>query len=208
MKFTKQQAFEELKAELMKSGRTLHLSDRTINENLETLIPLLANEESELSNFISCVTPILNTVNANVEKDKADFVKSYKSEGRKPETQTQTQTTSSSTGDDDVLSELKRQLEEVKNQFEAEKREKTLSMRKKDLKSEAKKLGVKDEKWIEKYVSEIAITEDIDVSEKAKSALELYNLSRAETPLNVTPFNPNGAASNGKVDWSDVKESK
>ena len=78
MKFTKEQAVEQLKGLLTEGGKTLHLSDRTINENIDDLIPLLVNDETELSDFISKALPFVKRTNANFEKEKADFIKSYK----------------------------------------------------------------------------------------------------------------------------------
>ncbi len=70
MKFTKEQAVEQLKGLLTEGGKTLHLSDRTINENIDDLIPLLVNDETELSDFISKALPFVKRTNANFEKKR------------------------------------------------------------------------------------------------------------------------------------------
>ena len=48
MKFTKEQAIKELEAKIPNKGQTLNISKRTISEQVETLLPLIANDEMEL----------------------------------------------------------------------------------------------------------------------------------------------------------------
>jgi glutaredoxin len=72
MKFTKEQAVEQLKGLLTEGGKTLHLSDRTINENIDDLIPLLVNDETELSDFISKASLIY----PHYDFSKVDYIKS------------------------------------------------------------------------------------------------------------------------------------
>ena len=54
-KFTKEQALEELKKQIPGKGEKLNLSERSISEQLETLTPLLATDDTELSDFINKV---------------------------------------------------------------------------------------------------------------------------------------------------------
>lgn len=208
MKFTKEQAFEKLKGDLTKGGKTSRLTDRTINVMLETLIPLMANEETELDDFFNNASPAFIAANGNMEKDYSEFVRTHQSQTTTSgTTQTPPQTVTTPVESESVLAQMQAQLEEMKQKWEAEQKEKLVSARRKDFRSEIKKLGVKDDKWIEKYTSEISISEDLDVSEKAKVALELYNLSQAQTPIGLTPSS-NGGVTDGKVDWSDVKNCK
>lgn len=58
-KFTKEQALEELKKQIGGKGEKLNLSERSINEQLDTLMPLLAKEDTELSDFINTGTAYL-----------------------------------------------------------------------------------------------------------------------------------------------------
>lgn len=74
MKFTREQAFQDLKAAL---GNTQKISDRSINETLDTLMPSLATEDTELVDFLKIVKPIVVTTNGNMIKDTSDFVKDY-----------------------------------------------------------------------------------------------------------------------------------
>ena len=57
MKFTQDEAFKELEATLG-NPQTRNISDRTIRETLETLMPLTVNDETELSDFVTSITPV------------------------------------------------------------------------------------------------------------------------------------------------------
>lgn len=206
MKFTKEQAVEQLKGLLTEGGKTLHLSDRTINENIDDLIPLLVNDETELSDFISKALPFVKRTNANFEKEKADFIKSYKPTQSQTTQQQQPKTPPT---DDDALSQLQAQIQQLQDKIEREEKEKALSQVRKNFKSELKSAGIKDDKWIDTYISKIQISEDLDIKEEAKSTLELYNLSRVEIPGGTTPYKPiGGDPSKSKISWDDVKNEK
>lgn len=206
MKFTKEQAVEQLKGLLTEGGKTLHLSDRTINENIDDLIPLLANDETELSDFISKALPFVKRTNANFEKEKADFIKSYKPTQSQTTQQQQSKTPPT---DDDALSQLQAQIQQLQDKIEREEKEKALSQVRKNFKSELKSAGIKDDKWIDTYISKIQISEDLDIKEEAKSTLELYNLSRVYIPDRATPYKPiGGDPSKSKISWDDVKNEK
>lgn len=206
MKFTKEQAVEQLKGLLTEGGKTLHLSDRTINENIDDLIPLLVNDETELSDFISKALPFVKRTNANFEKEKADFIKSYKPTQSQTTQQQQSKTPPT---DDDALSQLQAQIQQLQDKIEREEKEKALSQVRKNFKSELKSAGIKDDKWIDTYISKIQISEDLDIKEEAKSTLELYNLSRVDIPDGATPYKPiGGDPSKSKISWDDVKNEK
>ena len=206
MKFTKEQAVEQLKGLLTEGGKTLHLSDRTINENIDDLIPLLVNDETELSDFISKALPFVKRTNANFEKEKADFIKSYKPTQSQTTQQQQSKTPPT---DDDALSQLQAQIQQLQDKIEREEKEKALSQVRKNFKSELKSAGIKDDKWIDTYISKIQISEDLDIKEEAKSTLELYNLSRVDIPDRITPYKPiGGDPSKSKISWDDVKNEK
>ena len=85
MKFTKEQAFEILRSNLTNGGKkTLRMSEKSINAQLDTLIPLVANDEMELNDFIEKVKPTFATMNSNAEKDNSDFIKQWKEQHQDP----------------------------------------------------------------------------------------------------------------------------
>lgn len=204
MKFTKEEVLEQLRNELTKGGKTLHLSDRTINENVDDLLPLLANDETELSDFTSTVLPFIRHTNANFEKEKADFIKTYKPvEKEKPVEKPNTPPVG-----DDTISELKAKLEKLESMYETEKRNRTIGALKRSLKSKLKEKGISDEVWLDTFIPELNITEQFDVDSKIDSYVKIFNKSKANTPADVTPLSTNGGTSEKKVNWEDVKNAK
>lgn len=204
MKFTKEEVLEQLKNELTKGGKTLHLSERTINENVDDLLPLLANDETELSDFMSKALPFVRRTNANFEKEKADFIKTYKPvEKEKPVEQPNTPPVG-----DDTISELKAKLEKLESMYETEKRNRAIGALKRSLKTKLKEKGVSDEEWLDTLIPELNITEDFDVESKIDSYVKIFNKSKANTPPDVTPLSPSGGTSEKKVNWDDVKNVK
>ena len=78
MKFTKEDACKDLMSKIPSTGETLQLSERSINAQVETLLPLLANDETELADFVSQVLPIFKTADANIRGDVSAQVRAYK----------------------------------------------------------------------------------------------------------------------------------
>ena len=82
MKFTKEDAYKELVRIMTEKGEKLNLSERSINEHLDNLMPLLANDETELNAFVQQILPLMKTADANIRHDVsvgiADFKKGYK----------------------------------------------------------------------------------------------------------------------------------
>lgn len=211
MKFTKEEAFEKLKGELTKGGKTLRMSERTLNTQLETLMKVYDTiaSDTELSDFVTMTLPSFSDVNSNMEKDYSDFVKTYKpaQSQNQSTTQQQQQQSNTTSNNDDVLSQLQAQLQQLQDKIEREEKEKALSQVRKNFKSELKTVGIKDDKWIDTYLTKINISEDLDIKEEAKSTLELYNLSKAIIPDgSTTPYYPSGGEASKKISWDDVKK--
>ena len=72
-------------------------------------------------------------------------------------------------------------------------KEAVLAQKKKDLLKAMKEKGIKDEQWSNAFISEISITEDMDIESKADSFLKIYNKSQAAHPTKGTT--PLGTAS-------------
>lgn len=194
MKFTKDQAYKELVAKMTANGEKLNLSERSINEQLEALIPLVASEETEINDFIEKCLPIFKTSNANVRNDVSNGIKSYidanpykkvddvKKEAKKPE--------------DDVNKELLERLASLEEKLTLSEKEKKVSSVKATLIEKMKSKGVKDDEWINDFISEITITEDFDVENKVESFVKIYNKSKSNVDPNVSP---KGSETNGQV---------
>lgn len=194
MKFTKEDAYKDLVSKIPNKGQTLNLSERSINEQLDTLIPLLANDETELNDFVAKVLPIFKTADGNVKNDVSAGINEYKKNNPFVKT-TPPQTPTVETKVDDTNKELLDRLASLEKEIADSKKAKTISGIRESLISEIKNKGVKDDEWIESFVSEVNITEDFDVNAKAEHYVGVYNKMNARVTASVTPAGTGGGTS-------------
>lgn len=192
MKFTKEEAFEILKGILTNNGKkTLRMSEKSINKQLESLIPLIANEEMELNDFVGKVKDTFSVMNSNAEKDNSDFVKQWEKDHQKQDPEPPKQVDAK---DDSVMEKMLRRLEELENREAERDKEAKVLQKKKDLLKVMREKGIKDEQWAKDFVAEISLTEDFDIESKSESYLKLYNKSQAASASgNATPKNASGS---------------
>lgn len=195
MKFTKEDANKELVARMTAKGEKLNLSQRSMNEQVEHLYTLIANEEMELVDFVDKVLPFVKTSDANVRNDVSQGIKDYKNQN--PIVEPKKEPIANVEPDDPNKALLER-LEAL----EKKNRENELKLHnqniKSNLSSKMKELGIKNAKWIDMMLDNVAITEDFDVDTNAKKYLELYNTMQADVDPSVTPNATNG----GKPDYT------
>jgi hypothetical protein len=168
-------------------GEKLNLSERSINEQLERLIALIANDETELNAFVESILPLVKTADANVRNDVSVGINEYKKNNPIQEPKKDTK-------DDkvDPNAELVARLAALENELSESKKQRALSDIKGNLINEMKKKGIEDEDWINSFVSEVNITEDFDVEAKAEHYLGVYNKMYSKVKSNVTPQNAGG----------------
>lgn len=187
MKFTKEEAHKDLVAKLTAKGEKLNLSERSINEQLDALMPLIANEETELADFIDKVTPLFKTADANVRNDVsvgiADFKKSYKPEEKKEEVKPEEKNAEA----DDAYAKLLKRLDDLENESKANKAKETVNGLKQSFVAKVKEKGVKDDEWLNFYLETAVIDENFDVDARAEACLKFYNKSKAGIKTDVTP---------------------
>ena len=195
MKFTKEDANKELVAKMTAKGEKLNLSQRSMNEQVEHLYTLIANEEMELVDFVDKVLPFVKTSDANVRNDVSQGIKDYKSHNPIVEPK---KDPIANIEPNDPNKELLERLEAL----EKKNRENELKLHnqniKSNLSSKMKELGIKNAKWIDMMLDNVSITEDFDVDANAKKYLELYNTMQADVDPSVTPNATNG----GKPDYT------
>ena len=197
MKFTKEQAFEILRSNLTNGGKkTLRMSEKSINAQLDTLIPLVANDEMELNDFIEKVKPTFATMNSNAEKDNSDFIKQWKEQHpdpspdpNKPDPNKPDPTKPITTNNPEIKAMMDRiaalEKENNENKLKAEVAEKRT-----ELVAKMKEKGITDTEWIDSFLGEVAIDKDIDVDAKAESFLKIYNKTKAIVDPSPTPHIP------------------
>lgn len=191
MKFTKEQAFEKLKGELTKGGKTPRLSDRSINDYVENLMEVEAeNEELELDAFVSRYKKSLISMNGNVEHDVSTSVNDFKTNWEKDHPAQQQQQQQQQQVDDPNKAILDR-LKALEDENARIKSEQTMSQKRADLKSKMKEKGIDNDEWTEGILSQIAITPELDIEAKAGELLAFYNKVMSNIPRQtVTPGTP------------------
>lgn len=195
MKFTKEEAFESLKGILTNNGKkTLRMSEKSINKQLESLMPLIANEDMELKDFVDKVKDTFSVMNSNAEKDNSDFVKQWEKEHPvvNPEP-----VKNDEPKPDDAMAKLLRRIDELEQKEAQREKERSISDKRSQLLKAMKEKGIKDEQWSKDFVSEISITEDFDIEAKADSFLKLYNKSKASSANGNNGATPKDASAGG-----------
>jgi hypothetical protein len=187
MKFTREQANKELVAKMTANGEKLSVSDRTINEHLDTLMPLMG-EEMELQDFIEKCLPLFKSTDANVRNDVSVGIREYKAANPVVEPQKTSQEPTAQRGGE--YADLLKRIEELENEKARASKEKKVGTIKEEIVSKLKSKGVKDDEWINALLSEVNVTEDFQVDAKVESYLGLYNKQNAVIDPIQTPVIP------------------
>ena len=208
MKFTKEEAIKELKSQLSSKVEKIDKWERTITENVETLISLVGEDSTiELSDFVAKAIPLFNTTQGMLRKENADVAKGLeqqitelkaqleKKEPTKPNPKEPT---------DDVKALLQR-LEMLENESKQAKLKVKLQDVRKSLIDKLKEKGVKDKDWANLMLDNITLTEDLDVDTKAADLLKLYNKSQSNANVTVTPQGTGNGNGDNKGEFDDVK---
>ena len=195
MKFTKEDASKELVARMTAKGEKLNLSQRSMNEQVEHLYTLIANEEMELADFVEKVLPFVKTSDANVRNDVSQGIKDYKTQNPIVEPKKEPIVKVEPTDPNKELLERLEALEKKNRENELKLHNQNV---KTNLSSKMKELGIKNAKWIDMMLDNISITDDFDIDTNAKKYLELYNTMQADVDPSVTPNSTQG----GKQDYT------
>lgn len=198
MKFTKEDACKELVSRMTAKGEKLNLSERSINEQLDTLMAIVVNDETELADFIDRTLPLFKTADANVRNDVSVGIAKYKENNPTPPANPQPQ----QTGADDDKATLLTRLEAIELELANAKREEQVRNLHSDISARLRSKGVKDEEWVNALLSEVTIGDNVDVDAKVESYLNLYNKSHARIERNATPQGANGG--NGDTYVKDI----
>lgn len=190
MKFTKEDACKELAKQMTVNGEKLNLSDRSINEQVEALLPLVANDEMELTDFVTKTLPMFKTANANVRNDVAQGIREYKDNN--PIKPNPTPNPNPKGEQNEEIAKLLERIEKMESESAAVKQREREDGIRRTIHSKLKEKGVKDKDWVNSFLSEITITDDFDVDAKVESYLNIYNKAMANMPSNITPASAGG----------------
>ena len=191
MKFTKEQAFEILRSNLTNGGKkTLRMSEKSINAQLDTLIPLVANDEMELNDFIEKVKPTFATMNSNAEKDNSDFIKQWKEQHPEQNPDHKNQEPPKPTPENPEIKAMMDRIEALEKENNENKLKAEAAEKRTELVAKMKEKGITDAEWIDSFLGEVTIDKDIDVEAKAESFLKIYNKTKAIVDPSQTPRTP------------------
>ena len=175
MKFTKEDAQKELVSKMTAKGEKLNLSERSISEQLDTLMPLFGNDEIEVADFVDKVLPVFRTADANVRNDVSVGIRAY--EEKHPKTTEPTPKSNPSEGE----SELEKRIKAMEEELAKSKSEKRVSTLKSEVLTKLKEKGINDSEWCESLLSIVAFGDDYNVDANVDSYVALYNKQQSET---------------------------
>lgn len=211
MKFTKEQAIEDLNRKLAKEVGEPCLSSKTILNKVERTFAKLekkSDEETELNDFIEDVFPDILDMDKNLRKLNSDKISSYEQEFKEQWEKDHPSQNPDKDADDGkgelskaVLDRLKK-LEEKDAMYEAEK---TKTEKRSELLKKLKEKKVDDTEWLNAYVKKLSINGDTDIDAEVNDALTLYNRSNSHFDNNVTPQGVGGRVKEDEHRDDDVK---
>lgn len=205
MKFTKEQACEKLTAILTNdSKKPLRMSERSLQEQTEDLMNLLADDETELDAFIEKVKPTLERFNSNVEHDVSEGIRAYRDSQQHDSNGDGNKKTESAV-DDERLKLIEKELLELKKERDAARQAETAKTKKEELKKWLSGKEVNDDEWVEGMIALKDVNADTDVEQTGQAILKLYNRSRSEGG-NITPGLAGKKTGDGEGEFSKLAE--
>lgn len=174
MNFTKEEARKELVGKMTAKGEKLNLSERSISEQLDTLMAIITNDEMELPEFIDKVLPVFKTADANVRNDVSVGIKNYEESHSKVDPTKNKQP-------EGAESEWEKRIAAMEAELAKSKSEKRVATIKNEVLSKLKEKGVEDDEWSKSLLSIVAFDEDYDVESNVESYVALYNQQKAST---------------------------
>lgn len=213
MKFTKEEAFEKLKGLLTNNGRkSLRMSEKSLGGQIETLMPLIADDEMELDVFIEKVRPSFDIMNSNAEKDKSDFIREWKKEHPEPEPEPEPDKEKDKSKDrkeeNTEMAALMERLNALERKNEEAEMARAIEGKRGELRAKMREKGIDDDEWSGMMLSEITLSADSDVDAKAESLLKIYNRQHAGTPKGWTPHASTGTSDDSAKLFEKVRKLK
>lgn len=201
MKFTREQAIEEINAKIEAKDKDLDLG-RTISESVENALRIVGeNDEMELSAFVDLAMPLVNTAAGLAHKNAVTATQTLQEkiaelEEKVPKADP---TKQDETRQSDEMKALLARIEKLESdKAEAEKTNK-IAAKRSALKEAIKKQGIDDNDWVDGLLNEVSVSEDMDVEAKSRDYAALYN--KQHTVRNSITPKPAG---NGEADKYDL----
>lgn len=206
MKFTIEDVCKELAKKLTANGEKLNLSERSIREQAETLTALLADDETEIADFVEKVLPFMKTANNNIRNDVSAGIKEYKE--KNPSTAPQPKPQEPNNNDKEP-SEIEKRLIELEKRLAAADKKSLIENRKNEIISKMKEKGIKDVSWVGTFLDEVNLDgDDFDATAKAEKYIKMFNKKEATVNPDITPDSANGSKDAEKRIKDKIKAAK
>ena len=205
MKFTKEQAIEEINAKIEAKDKDLDLS-RTISESVENALRIVGeNDEMELSAFVDLAMPLVNTAAGLAHKNAVTATKTLQEKIAELEKKVPKEDPPKK-DEPQQSEEMKSVLERLKK-LEDEKAEvdkvAKIAAKRGEIKAAIVKAGVEDSDWVDTLLNEVNVSEDTDVEQKAKDYVSLYQKQHT-VRTSITPKQAGGGGGGDKIDLSGL----
>ena len=144
------------------------MSEKSLRSQIETLMPLLADEEMELETFVEKVKPSFEVMNSNAEHDRSSFIKKWNADHKVDDNKDDDKDDNK---DDDETKALKEQIAAMQKRLDDADKAKKDSDTRKDFIADRDRL----EKLISdgrKQIEEIDVK--IEVGDNRKEIIERY----------------------------------
>ncbi|MGM9970083.1 MAG: hypothetical protein ACI35S_06785 [Anaeroplasma sp.] len=200
MGLQKQNLYKKIVEKLTSKGEKLNLSERSINEQLETLIGLFGNDTITEDEFIEKTISIFKTADNNVRNDVSVGIKKYEEEKKDKPTPT-----GSNTESEEIKSLMKR-LAKLEEENSKNANAKLVIQKQGDIKNYLKTKGLDNEQWIDLMLSQINVTPETDSNTKGEELLGIYNkMTSEDVKVNITPRKSSGGNEDSQLE-SILKE--
>jgi hypothetical protein len=154
---------------------------------------LVANDETELEDFVTNVLPAFTTANMNIKNDVSVGIKDYKEKNPVTPVVKKDDDPSKKANEDDAMAKALARIEELERKNAENEKRAQLSNRRAEVVSKMKEKGVKDKEWINAFLDEVSLDgEGFDVDAKVESYVKMYNKSLAIVDKDYTPRGPRG----------------
>lgn len=191
MKFTIEEVCKELAGRLTTKGEKLNMSERSIREQAERLVALVADDETEMSDFVDKVLPLFKTMDNNVRNDVSGLAKELKETFSKKPSKTKVDTEEEVDGND--FSKLLEKIEGLEKRIAENDKQRKVLDRRASILDKIKDKGVKNTEWVNSLLDEMPLGGDeFDADKSVERIVKLYNGAKAGVDSDITPDIPRG----------------
>ncbi len=210
MIFTQDEAYNSIVAEFTKGNQkaTPLFNEIGMRGVISDDFDLLGESEMTLADYVSKRFKSFQNIDGNIRKVNSLTIKDAEIAAVEKYKTENPPAVLSSTGEgegDEKYKSLEERIAAFEKAKADDERIAKISEKRKSIIAAAKELGVTDIDYVKDLVSEMTVSEDTDVSEKADRCLKLWNKNNATVPLGGAAGGGAGGKG-GTEDFSDIKK--